>query len=201
MTASTWQLARELIAGGELVAFPTDTVYGIACDPYNVDAINRLYAAKIRDRLKALPLLLSDVGQLDKVARDVPESSNLLGSYFWPGALTLVLPRVSWLPAELGGGDTIAVRVPNHPELQSFLKLCGGTLATSSANLSGEPDACTAQQAAAYLGDHVSLVIDGGRAPGGIPSTVVDCTRTPPLVLRSGAISHEAITHALAAES
>src|SRR6478609_10408090 len=107
-----WVLARQAVASGKLVAFPTDTVYGLACDPYNIDSINALYAAKSRDRLKAIPLLLADVDRIATVARQVPKSALRLGARFWPGALTLVVPAGPGLPAELGGGDTIALRVP-----------------------------------------------------------------------------------------
>ena len=192
-----WSLARQLIAGGELVAFPTDTVYGVACDPYNVRAINKLYAAKSRDRLKAIPLLLAGVDRVGVVARDVTDCAQVLGARFWPGALTIVLPAKPELPGDLGGGGTIAVRVPDHPELRDFLAACGGALATSSANLSGQPDAVTAQQAADYLGKAVALVIDGGRTRGGIASTVVNCTQEPPAILRHGAIPDDAIEVAL----
>lgn len=193
MTPESWQAAREVIQNGGLVAFPTDTVYGVACDPYNVSAITQLYEAKSRDRMKALPLLLADVGEVGKVARSVPEIAQKLGKRFWPGALTLVIPRNPNLPDALGGGNTIAVRVPDHAELRGFLALCGGALATSSANLSGQPDATTAQQAAEYLGEHVGVIIDGGPTPGGIPSTVVDCTQEPPAVVRAGVIPKDAV--------
>lgn len=189
MTAETWRLARDVIEQGGLVAFPTDTVYGLACDPYNVAAIERLYAAKGRDREKAIPLLLSDVGRLGVVASRVPEIAAKLGAAFWPGALTLVVERAPGLPEELGGGVTIAVRVPDHAQLRAFLESCGGALATSSANLSGRPDAVIAAQVADYLGEYVDLIVDGGKTLGGVPSTVLDCTATPPTVLRSGAVS------------
>lgn len=196
-SVEAWEAARRAIAEGKLAAFPTDTVYGVGCDPYNVDAISRLYEAKSRDRLKAIPLLLSDVAVVSRVASQVPAAARKLGEEFWPGALTLVLPRIGGLPEELGGGDTIAVRVPNHAGLQDFLRACGGALAVSSANLSGEPDAVDAQQAAAYLGERVEVIIDGGATRGGAPSTVVDCTKEPPIVLREGAISRAAIEQAL----
>jgi L-threonylcarbamoyladenylate synthase len=180
-----------------LIAFPTDTVYGVACDLLNVAAINRLYEAKSRDRLKALPLLLAGPEVVSKVALQVPASAELLGEQLWPGALTLVVNARSELPPELGGGGTIAVRVPDHDELRAFLAECGGALATSSANVSGQPDAVTAEQAASYLGDWVAVVVDGGRTRGGVPSTVVDCTGNPPVILRAGAIPDAAIWAAL----
>ncbi len=198
MTAESWQAARAVIKDGGLVAFPTDTVYGVACDPYNISAIQKLYEAKSRDHVKALPLLLAGIDEVNKVARTVPEPAQRLGKRFWPGGLTLVVPRKPDLPDALGGGDTIAVRVPNHAQLQVFLASCGGALAASSANLSGQPDATTAQQAAQYLGGHVDIVIDGGPTPGSIPSTVVDCTQIPPAILRAGVISRETIQQVMA---
>jgi L-threonylcarbamoyladenylate synthase len=199
MSFESWQLARQAIANGELVAFPTDTVYGLACDPYNVEAIARLYAAKSRDRLKALPLLLADVDIVSQVAPAVPRCAEQLGGRFWPGALTLVVAARPELPKELGGECTIAVRVPDHSELRDFLAACGGALAASSANLSGMPDAVTAQQAADYLGDSVAIIVDEGPTRGGVPSTVVDCTHEPPKVLRHGAIPDHEIEAALKA--
>lgn len=184
-------LARgaRVIKDGALVVFPTDTVYGVGCDPYNVAAIQRVYRAKGRELTKALPLLLSDVGRIEDVARDIPDVARALGSAFWPGALTLVVWRRAGLPSELGGGETIAVRVPDYGWARDFIRMCGGALATTSANLSGLPDALDAEMAASYFGDTVDLIVDGGVSGGAVPSTVVDCTVSPPRVLRAGAIS------------
>ncbi|HVG00290.1 MAG TPA: L-threonylcarbamoyladenylate synthase [Chloroflexia bacterium] len=198
-TTEAWQQAKEIIAGGGLVAFPTDTVYGLGCDPYNVRAIERLYEAKGRDFSKALPLLLSGTHRITDVATGLPAAATVLAQRFWPGALTLVVGRQPSLPEELGAGETIAVRVPSHEQLQNFLEMCGGALAVSSANLSGQPDALDAAQAAAYLEERVDLIVDGGRSPGGVPSSVVDCTLPVPRLLRAGAISEEDIRAALAA--
>lgn len=189
----TWEDAAGIIKRGGLVVFPTDTVYGVGCDPYNVAAIGRVYEAKGRSLLKALPLLLSDASQVGKVARELPEVARRLGEAFWPGALTLVVWRDSRLPVQLGGGDTIAIRVPNHDDLRALIERCGGAVAATSANLSGQPDATDAAQAAAYLGAYVDLVLDGGTTAGGVPSTLVDCTVNPPTILRAGTISREAI--------
>lgn len=200
MNPESWRLARLIVRDGGLVAFPTDTVYGVGCDPFNVQAIEKLYAAKGRDREKAIPLLLASVERCANVTLSmrIPPCAARLGGAFWPGALTLVVQRAHHVPVELGGGDTIAVRVPDHPELQAFIGACGGALAASSANLSGKPDARTAMQVAEYLGDSVQLVIDGGPSPGGVPSTVVNCVVEPPAILREGAIVRERIVQALA---
>ncbi len=175
------------------MVFPTDTVYGIGCDARNHAAISAIYAAKGRSTLKAIPLLLSDEDSLATVARHLPPPAQALARRYWPGALTLVVERRADLPEELGGGETIAVRVPDHDELRAFIRECGGLIAATSANRSGSPDALEARSAAAYFGDSVELTVDGGRAAGGIPSTVVNCAVWPPLVLREGAIRQQEI--------
>jgi L-threonylcarbamoyladenylate synthase len=179
------------------VAFPTDTVYGVGCDPYNLNAIEKLYEAKGREREKALPLLLAGVEECVRVAADLPEPARRLGATYWPGALTLVVPRAPGVPEELGGGDTIAVRVPAHDDLRAFIGACGGALASSSANLSGRPDARTAQQVLQYFADSVDLIVDGGETPGGVPSTVVNCVADPPRILREGAIARHLVERTL----
>jgi L-threonylcarbamoyladenylate synthase len=193
MSDAAWSLALDAIRNGEVVAFPTDTVYGLGCDPYNTEAILKIYQAKGRDMQKALPLLLSGADSLDSVAEHLPKAAHSLARAFWPGALTLVVPRRDTLPEALGGGSTIGVRVPNHDELRRFISLCGGALAATSANLSGQPDALDAEAVARYFGDDVRIVIDGGPAQAGVPSTVVDCTATPPAILRVGFIPEQRI--------
>jgi L-threonylcarbamoyladenylate synthase len=195
-----WEYAATVIRSGGLVVFPTDTVYGIGCDPRNVSAIERVFVAKSRSHLKALPLLLSDPSVVDRVTSEPNRVAGALGNAFWPGALTLVVARASDLPEALGGGDTIGVRVPDHEGLRNMIRLCGGALAATSANTSGLPDARTAQEAAAYFAGKVDLIIDGGPAGGGVPSTVVHCLTGPPTILRHGAISDTAIFKALAKE-
>ena len=192
-----WTLGAELISQGELVVFPTDTVYGVGCDPYNPAAIARIYEAKGRSTLKAIPVLLAGVEYLSQVALVVPLAAEILGSAYWPGALTLVVPRRPELPEILSGTDTLAVRVPDHDDLRQMIRACGGAIAATSANLSGDPDATDAEMARAYLGQWVALVIDGGPTRGGVPSTVVDCIVSPPRVLREGAITASDITDAL----
>ncbi|HEX8227683.1 MAG TPA: L-threonylcarbamoyladenylate synthase [Chloroflexia bacterium] len=198
-STETWEEARQVIRRGGLVAFPTDTVYGLGCDPYNVAAIEKLYAAKSRDQAKALPLLLSGAHRVGDVARLFPPTAEALAKQFWPGALTLVVAQQPTLPEALGGGDTIAVRVPRHEQLLAFLEACGGALAVSSANVSGQPEAHDAEEAAAYLEGSVDLIVDGGRSPGGVPSSIVDCTLPVPRLLREGAIAEEEIRAVLAA--
>jgi L-threonylcarbamoyladenylate synthase len=199
LTASpkTWQLAARVIRHGGLVVFPTDTVYGIGCDARNHEAISAIYAAKGRSTLKAIPLLLSGEDGLAKVARHLSPAAQALAKRYWPGALTLVVDRRAELPEELGGGETIAVRVPDHGELRAFIRECGGLIAATSANRSGSADALDARSAAAYFGDSIELIVDGGRVAGGIPSTVVNCAVWPPIVLREGAIRQNEILEAI----
>ena len=189
----TWRQSARIIADGGLVVFPTDTVYGVGCDPRNVAAIERVYAAKARSHLKALPLLLSDTAVLRTVTAGVGEQTLALCEALWPGALTVVLPKAADLPDELGSKETLAVRVPDHDGLREFIRRCGGAIAATSANPSGEPDALDAEQAEAHLGAKVDLVVDGGRVRGGVPSTVVDCTGKEPRILREGAIGEARI--------
>jgi tRNA threonylcarbamoyl adenosine modification protein (Sua5/YciO/YrdC/YwlC family) len=184
----SWVIAAKAILEGDLVAFPTDTVYGVGCDPYNVLAIEKVYRAKARSHLKALPLLLSAMTVMDKVCRVTNEQAHLLGRAFWPGALTIVVAKAANLPDELGSPTTIAVRVPDHADLRDFIERCGGAIAATSANISGEPDALDANQASAYLGRSVALTVDGGPVHGGVPSTVVDFTGALPVILRAGPI-------------
>lgn len=200
-TPESWEEARRVIAKGGIVAFPTDTVYGLGCDPRNVQAIVRIYEAKGRDQRKALPLLLSGVEQIRVIARSLPDAAEVLANEFWPGALTLVVWRQASLPEQLGGGETIAVRVPDHDDLRRFLESCGGALGVTSANISGEPEALDAAQAEAALGSSIDLVIDGGRSPGGVASSIVDCTLPVPRMIRVGAIPEARIRAAFEAHT
>lgn len=189
----TWALAADLLRGGHLVVFPTDTVYGIGCDPYNIAALDHIYEAKGRPAQKAIPLLLSGPGDLREVTAALDPCAQKLAAAFWPGALTLVVERNMSLPAQLGSGNTIAVRVPNHDGLRSLLAACGGALAVTSANRSGEPDALDAPKAADYLGDSVALYVGDGPSSGGQPSTIVSCVNGRPEILRQGSISAQSI--------
>ena len=190
--------AVELLRSGRIVAIPTDTVYGIAADLALPDAIERLFAAKRRPPEKAVAVLLTDVDQAWSLGIASPAAS-LLADRFWPGGLTLVLPvrPDARLPRVLAAGTpTIGVRVPDHPAPRA-LAAALGPLPTTSANLSGMPDARDAGEVAAALGEAVALVIDGGPIRGGPGSTVVDCTTDRPAILRSGAIDPGALGAAL----
>jgi L-threonylcarbamoyladenylate synthase len=192
-----WEQAADAVRAGGIVAFPTDTVYGLGCNPFDVSAIRAIYHLKGRSSTKALPLLLSGPDQLIRVAKRLTPNASLLASRFWPGALTIVIVRSLDLPSELSGDDTIAVRVPDHELLRAFLAACGGFLAVTSANPSGQPDAQTAQEVGAYFPDGLAVVVDRGRSPGGRPSTVIDYSKEKPVLLRPGDISVDDIEQAL----
>jgi L-threonylcarbamoyladenylate synthase len=181
-------LARNLLAQGELVAFPTDTVYGLGALVFDGLAVERIYTAKDRPAEKAIPVLIADLSDLDKVALDVPEMAKRLASRYWPGPLTLVVPKDPRLPESISAGPTVGVRVPDHPAARELLRLTG-PLAVTSANISGQSNPSTAGDALAQLGGRIALILDGGRTPGGVPSTIVDCTGDDVRILREGPIS------------
>lgn len=190
--------AADLLRSGEVVAFPTDTVYGIAADSWNDEAVRRLYAIKERPAHKAIALLLSGPSQLPVVTDYQSQALEALSSAFWPGGLTIVVP---WRPGICIAGEkplpTVGVRVPNHPIALAIIEEMDMPLATTSANLSGAPSAVTADEVMRQIGDRIALVIDGGPSPGGRDSTVIDLTVDPPIVRRLGAVSVEQLENVL----
>jgi L-threonylcarbamoyladenylate synthase len=194
--------AIEALRAGLIIALPTDTVYGIAVALDTPGGIERLFEAKGRPPDKGIMLLLADAAQAPAIGQ-WPASAAALAEAFWPGGLTLVVPQRADvpLPAVLtGGASTIGLRVPNHAAPRA-LATAVGPLPTTSANVSGLPEARTAEEIVEQLGDAVAVVIDGGDADGGPPSTVVDCTSDRPAILRSGAIATERIAAVLDAAS
>lgn len=182
--------AVEALRGGDIVGVPTDTVYGLAADPFRTGASDRLFRAKGRPRNVELPVLVASVEQALELAVSVPDSACRLMARYWPGPLTLVLPRRPDLEADLGEDDaTVGVRCPDHPVPRA---LCAamGPLATTSANRHGEPPVTTAQDLERALGAVVELVLDAGPCRGR-PSTVLDVTGEFPRLLRSGALEWE----------
>lgn len=187
--------ARDALRATEIVAIPTETVYGLVVLPTE-RGVERLLAAKQRSADKGIQLLVDSVEQARAVAV-VPAVAERLAAAFWPGPLTLVLPRRpdATLPTQLGGGrPTLGIRLPDH-EVPRMLARELGPLAASSANISGQPDATTAELVLASLGDVVALVLDNGPVRGGVPSTVVDCTAPDgvPRILRLGALTEAEI--------
>jgi L-threonylcarbamoyladenylate synthase len=191
-------LAVEMLRSGGIVALPTDTVYGIAVALDAPDGVEKLFAAKQRPPDKGIMLLLADAAQAPEIGR-WPASAAALAAAFWPGGLTIVVPQRPDVPlpaALTGGAATIGLRVPDH-DAPRALAAALGPIPTTSANVSGLPEARTADEIVEQLGDSVGLVLDGGPAHGGPASTIVDCTVEPPRILRVGAIAVEAVEAAL----
>ena len=177
---------------GGIVAFPTDTVYGLGACATNQLAVERVYAVKERSQNVALPLLLARTSQISEVAEPVPQIAWLLAKKFLPGALTLVLHKSNSVPNIITAGDiTVAVRIPAHPIPVALVEGLGVPIVGTSANLSGKPSALTADEVYSQFGDKIDLVIDGGKCPGGRESTIVDVTEETPVILREGAITGE----------
>ncbi|HEX9014746.1 MAG TPA: L-threonylcarbamoyladenylate synthase, partial [Chloroflexota bacterium] len=181
--------AAELLRAGEIVAFPTDTVYGIAADPSNEAAVQNLYTVKGRSPEKAIALLVSGPEQLEWITDPSLRGLIPLAEAFWPGGLTIVVPARPDAAVATGQPfSTVGLRMPDHPVPLAIIGQMGYPLATTSANLSGAPSPKTAQDVEAQIGYRVSLIIDAGPCPGGTDSTVIDLTTDPPFVRRIGAI-------------
>ena len=184
--------AADAIRRGELVIFPTETVYGLAADALNEAAVRLVFDAKGRDAARALPVQVASAEQLTQVASSVSPEADALARAFWPGPLTLVLPKSDALPDIVtGGGPTIGVRVPDHPVALALLRELGTPTVATSANVSGQEPPTSAARALQDVGDLVSVVLDAGECRIGVPSTVVDLTVTPPWIVREGAIRRE----------
>lgn len=176
-------LAASIIEGGGVAIFPTDTVYGIGCDPYNADAVRRVYRIKERDPSKPLPVLVASITRANELVhmRSVGER---LASKYWPGALTLICGiRQDVLPYIAGPEGNVAVRVPAGRCISSLLSICG-VLVGTSANISGEASSASPDG----INIECDVLLDGGICPGGIGSTIVDCTGDTPVVVRQGAL-------------
>jgi tRNA threonylcarbamoyl adenosine modification protein (Sua5/YciO/YrdC/YwlC family) len=187
--AAGLEAAATAIADGALVLLPTDTVYGVAADAFTPAAVTGLLAAKNRGRTMPVPVLIGEASTLAGLVLDLPAVANQLAEAFWPGGLTLVLEHAPSLAWDLGDAEgTVAVRLPDDDLTRDLLRRTG-PLAVSSANRSGRPAATTAQEAAAQLGSHAAVVLDGGPRNSSAASTIVDCTGPTPRVLRVGAIS------------
>jgi L-threonylcarbamoyladenylate synthase len=190
------RLVLEALQGGGLVAFPTDTVYGLGALIQIPESIQALYTVKGRQATKAIPLLLSSPEELGRVALAVSPMARRLAERFWPGPLTLVVPKHPSLPTELSSQATVGVRMPDHTIALALLRVTG-PLAVTSANRSGETSVTTAREVVEQLGGRIGLVLDGGQTPGGVSSTVVDCSGQDPVILRQGPISLEELRRVL----
>ncbi len=186
--------AAELLRAGKLVAFPTETVYGLGANALDAAAIRRIYAAKERPANNPLIVHLSGDSQLEQVAVDVPDLARQLIARFWPGPLTLVLRRHPQVPPDVSlGRDTVALRMPSHPVAHALIAAAERPVAAPSANRFTRPSATTAQHVLADLAGRVDLILDAGATPIGLELTVLDLTQTPPVLLRPGGTPTEAL--------
>ncbi len=191
--------AAAVLRSGGLVAYPTDTVYGLGVDPTNDEAVRKLFEAKRRPPDQSTPLLIASPADLARIVDDVPEVAQRLIVAFWPGALTIVLRKAEGFRST-AVGVTVGLRVPDHPVPRELVRLLSGPITGTSANVSGAPEPLTAEDVRAQLGDQVDFVVDGGSCPGGRPSTVVDCTLEQPRIVRAGAVSREELVRAAGAQ-
>jgi L-threonylcarbamoyladenylate synthase len=171
-------------------------VYGLGALAFDDDAIKSIYVAKNRPLEKAIPVLIADLDDLDQVADSIPDSARILAARFFPGALTLIVPKNNSLPASISATATVAVRIPDNDDARNLLR-AAGPLAVTSANISGSASPVTAQEVSAQLDGRIPLILDGGKTRGGIPSTLADCSKEPIEVLREGPISLDELLKAL----
>lgn len=181
--------AAKMLGAHRLVAFPTDTVYGLGALAFNAKDVAALYRAKNRPPEKAIAILLADQSMVDQVAEHIPAAARRLMNKFWPGALTLILPKRAGIPDAVSGSFGVGVRVPAL-DIARRLLILTGPLAVTSANLSGRANPRSAAEVLAQLEGRIDAVLDGGEAHSE-PSTVVDCTSTPPEIVRPGPITEE----------
>jgi len=189
--------ASKVVKNGGLIIYPTDTVYGLGCYPFNAKAVERIFRTKGERKEKPLPILGSDMECVQKIAY-LNENARKIAERFWPGPLTLVVPKKQALPDIVTCGlGSVGVRIPNHKIALLLISLCGGLLVGTSANKTGEKPPKTAHEAAEQLGEHVDIVLDAGPTPLRRESSVLDLTSKKPKMLREGPIKLEEILSAL----
>jgi len=190
--------AVDAVLRGGLVAVPTDTVYGLAGNGLDANVVAKIYEVKDRPAIKPLILLVPDLSVAETVCAEIPEAARLLAEAFWPGPLTLVLPRRDNVPDIVtAGGGTVGVRCPNHPKTLAFLRLAGVPVAAPSANTTDMPSPKSAEDVLSYFDNKIDCVIDGGKCTLGLESTIVDLTVEPYRILRLGALPEEEIQRVL----
>ena len=192
------QEAAKLITRGGVIAFRTDTFYGLGADPFNPDAVRKIKQLKGRDEQKPILIVISDRDQLDRLMGDRARAFDLLASRFWPGPLTLIGRAAPEVPAEISAGTgTVGVRLPGDDKVRALIRGCGGALTATSANPADRAPAKTAQEVSDYFGEAIELIVDGGAAQTDLPSTVVDVSGTEPKLVREGVIKWAEIQSAL----
>ncbi len=196
--ASEIRYALEILQNGGIVAFPTDTVYGLGALAFNNTAIESIYKAKNRPIEKAIPILIGDLSDLDKVADAlrVPNMALRFASRFWPGPLTVLVPKKQTLPLAVSATATVAIRIPDHADARALLR-AAGAMAVTSANISGQASPSIAEEVYNQLNGRIPLILDGGKTRAGVPSTLVDCAGETPVILREGPISLDELLAAL----
>jgi L-threonylcarbamoyladenylate synthase len=188
--------ALDVLRAGGLVAFPTDTVYGVGALAFDGKAVESIYAAKERPIEKAIPVLIGEIADLGSVAEEIPLIATKWIARFWPGPLTVLFPKKPSLPSVVSATSTVGVRIPDHEVARDLLRLAG-PMAVTSANISSQPSPTTAEEVYQQLGGRIALIIDGGKTPGGVPSTLVDCTVEEIQILREGPISKEQLLNVI----
>lgn len=194
LTEPQYEEAARIIRDGGLLGIPTETVYGLGANALNEDACRRIYEAKGRPQDNPLIIHIPEVGWLPRYCRDIPPSAYALARVFWPGPLTMILPRRDVVPLRTTGGlDTVGVRCPDHPVTLEIIRRAGVPIAAPSGNLSGRPSPTTAAHMMEDMRDKIDGVVDGGPCGVGVESTIIDLTCTPPRLLRPGGLPLEAL--------
>lgn len=191
-----YKIALDILKSGGLVAFPTDTVYGVGALAFDGNAIESIYAAKKRPVEKAIPILIGEIMDTVKIVTEFPLTARRLAIRFWPGPLTCILAKKPTLPEAVSATSTVGVRIPDHAITRILLR-SAGPMAVTSANISGQQSPSSAEEVFRQLDGRIPLIIDGGETPGGVPSTVVDCSSNEIKILREGPISLDNINSAL----
>ncbi len=190
--------AGDIIKDGGLVAFPTETVYGLGGDALQAESSKKIYAAKGRPSDNPLIVHIADMEHLPHICREVPETMKVLAENFWPGPLTMIVEKSDAVPYETTGGlDTVAIRMPDHAVALEFIKASGGYIAAPSANASGRPSPTLASHVREDLDGRIEMILDGGEVGIGVESTIVDLTVDPPMILRPGYITREMLERVL----
>ena len=189
-TSKTIQQGISLLKSGHPVSFPTDTVYALGASINNVTCVKQIYEIKQRPLSIALPILLAEPGDVGLVALDVSDTARTLMREFWPGALTLIFKKTPFVPDIVtAGSSTVAVRIAAHPLAIEIVRGVGVPIVGTSANIHGRPSPTTAQDVASQIGDKIELIIDAGRTPGGVESTIIDMSTDRPRILRQGVVA------------
>jgi len=189
-----YEAAIEVLKNGGTAALPTDTAYCLAANIHMDDAVRSVFTIKQRSFDKALPIFLADKNELESVASDIPEIAWRLVECFWPGGLTLILNKLpSLLTLAVSGGNTLAVRVPDHPMPLYVITSIASPITGTSANISGQPSPTTTDEVYGQIGDRVDMIVDGGRCPQAGLSTIIDLTNSTPRILRDGVVTRDEI--------